>query len=281
MAYDIEYSTGIAWQQPLLRIPRSPAPRPGLILLHGSEGAFAGWTDVVAVELAYRGFVTYPHPYSRGGNIGQVGSLIEYPLEETVKAMRWLRGHAATNGKLGLWGGSRGAEHALLLTSLLARDQPDDLPDAVIAQSGPDTIVGGFIGATLGGSRGTSWDPSVRAWSWRGSSEELKPTTPIEIERYAGPVMPTTGAKDGMWSSRQTRRLAKRLKAAGRKPEVHIFKEDGHWYAPERLGRAYDLWTDFLERHLARPQRIVTRGAAATTRPVAGRRKPRIASSAD
>jgi dipeptidyl aminopeptidase/acylaminoacyl peptidase len=58
-----------------------------------------------------------------------------------------------------------------------------------------------------------------------------------------------------MWSSKQTRRLAKRLKAAGRKPDVHVFKEDGHWYAPERLGRAYDLWTDFLERYLVERDR--------------------------
>jgi dipeptidyl aminopeptidase/acylaminoacyl peptidase len=256
MAYDIDYSSGIAWQQPLLRIPRSPAPRPGLILLHGSEGAFAGWTDVIATELAYRGFVTYPHPYSQGGNVWQAGSIIDYPLEETVKAMRWLRKHPSTNGRLGLWGGSRGAEHALLLTGLLARDQPDDLPDAVIAQSAPDTVVAGAIGANFRARyREASWDPSVRAWSWRGSSDDLKPTTPIEIERYAGPVMLTTGAKDQMWSSKQTRRLAKRLRAAGRKPEVHIFKEDGHWYAPERLGRAYDLWTAFLDRHLVQRNR--------------------------
>jgi len=259
MAYDIEYSNGSSW--PLLRIPRSirglpaslsPAPRPGLIVLHGSEGAFSGWSDVVAVEFAYRGFVTYAHPYSRGGNVWQAGDIIEYPLEETVQAMRWLRAHPATNGKLGLWGGSRGAEHALLLTSLLARDQPDDLPDAVIAQSPSDTIVGGVLGASLAAAgRKVTWDPSMRAWSWRRSSEDLKPTTPIEIERFAGPVMLTAGAKDPMWSSDQTKRLAQRLKAAGREPEVHIFEEDGHWYEPERLGRAYDLWTRFLERHLA------------------------------
>jgi dipeptidyl aminopeptidase/acylaminoacyl peptidase len=211
---------------------------------------------VIATELAYRGFVTYPHPYSQGGNVWQAGSIIDYPLEETVKAMRWLRKHPSTNGRLGLWGGSRGAEHALLLTGLLARDQPDDLPDAVIAQSAPDTVVAGAIGANFRARyREASWDPSVRAWSWRGSSDDLKPTTPIEIERYAGPVMLTTGAKDQMWSSKQTRRLAKRLRAAGRKPEVHIFKEDGHWYAPERLGRAYDLWTAFLDRHLVQRNR--------------------------
>ena len=73
---------------------------------------------------------------------------------------------------------------------------------------------------------------------------------PIEIERYAGPIMLTAGAKDPMRSSEQTRRLAQRLEAAGREPEVHIFDEDGHWYEPERMGRVYDLWTDFLERYL-------------------------------
>jgi hypothetical protein len=54
MAYDIDYSRGIAWQQPVLRIPRSPAPRPGVILLHGSEGAFAGWALVCARAAAAR-----------------------------------------------------------------------------------------------------------------------------------------------------------------------------------------------------------------------------------
>src|SRR5262245_15108815 len=82
MAYDIEYARGSSW--PLLRIPRSirglpaslsPAPKPGLIVLNGSEGALSGWTDVVAVEFAYRGFVTYAHPYSRGGNFWQAGDI--------------------------------------------------------------------------------------------------------------------------------------------------------------------------------------------------------------
>jgi dipeptidyl aminopeptidase/acylaminoacyl peptidase len=249
MAYDIDYSKGCSW--PLLRIPRSPTPRPGVIVLHGSEGAWSGWTDVVAVELAYRGFVTYPHPYSSGGNPWHAGDIIEYPLEETVAAMRWLREHQATNGKVGIWGGSRGAEHALLLTSLLARDAPADAPDAVVAQSAPDTIVGGVVGASLADASEVSWDPAKRAWTWRGSSEELKPTTPIEVERYEGPLLLSAGARDEMWTSAQTMRLAQRLRAAGREPEVHIFEEDGHWYAPERMGRIYEIWASFFERHLA------------------------------
>jgi len=211
----------------------------------------SGWTNVVATELAYRGFATYPHPYSSGANPWQAGGVIEYALESTVDAMRWLRKHPAINGRVGIWGGSRGAEHALLLTSLLARDAPEDLPDAVVAQAGADTIVGGFICASLSAKPDAAWDPAKRAWTWRGSSEELKPTTPIEIERYAGPLMLTAGKKDLAWSSEQTRRLAERLQAAGRRPEVHISEEDGHWYTTERLAGAYSIWADFFERHLA------------------------------
>jgi hypothetical protein len=63
---------------PCCAFPRSPAPRQGLIFLHGSEGAFAGWADVIAVEFAYRGFVTCPHPYSQGGNVWQAGAIIVF-----------------------------------------------------------------------------------------------------------------------------------------------------------------------------------------------------------
>ena len=88
----------------------------------------------------------------------------------------------------------------MLLTSLLARDDPAKLPDAVAVHSPSDTICGAFIAGTVNPKEEETWDPSKRAWRWRGSSDELLPTTPIEIERYSGPLFLSHGEDDKMWT---------------------------------------------------------------------------------
>ncbi|WP_235272409.1 acyl-CoA thioester hydrolase/BAAT C-terminal domain-containing protein [Halomonas sp. KO116] len=47
-------------------------------------------------------------------------------------------------------------------------------------------------------------------------------TTPIEIERYPGPLLLSHGTKDQVWSVEMTQRLVTRLREHGRHPEVHF-----------------------------------------------------------
>ena len=159
--------------------PPGEGPFPALMVFHGSEGAMSGWSHRNAVMLAAHGFLAFPFGYSKGGNAWNAGSIEDVPLDRSVEALSALRAFPATGDKVGFYGVSRGAEHALLLTSLMARDGLEGLPDAVAAHSPPDVICGAFDARSYrdaGDPGWQPWDPGRRAWSWRSSSDELLPT---------------------------------------------------------------------------------------------------------
>jgi hypothetical protein len=106
-----------------LHVPKGSERSPAILLLHGSEGGVGRWTASLALALAMKGFVTFAYPYSKGGNFWRAGDIHDDDLDETVDALRWLREYPAVSGKVGLYGHSRRAEHAILLTSLMAMDQ--------------------------------------------------------------------------------------------------------------------------------------------------------------
>jgi hypothetical protein len=114
------------------------------MILHGSEGAWSGWSHRNAVIFAAHGFLAFPFGYSKGGNAWNAGNIIEIPLDRTVEALAALRAFPYTGPKVGLSGVSRGAEHALLLASLMARDAVQGLPDAIAVHSPADVICGSF-----------------------------------------------------------------------------------------------------------------------------------------
>ena len=161
--------------------PPGGGPFPAVMVLHGSEGAWSGYSYLNAAILAAHGFLAFPLGYSTGGNLWNAGDIVEVPLDRTVKALAALRAFKPGSGKVGLYGVSRGAEHALLVASLMARDKMAGLPDAVAAHAAPDVVCGAFVGAAWrdkGDPGWQPWDPGQRAWTWRGTSEELLPTTP-------------------------------------------------------------------------------------------------------
>lgn len=235
--------------------PAGDGPFPAVLVLHGSEGGLSGWSHRIAVILAAHGFLAYPHAYSLGGNAWNAGSIENVPLDRTAEALKALRAFPFCNGKVGLYGVSRGAEHALLLSSLMARECPEILPDALAAHAPPDVICGAFDAKAYrdpGDPGWQSWDFARRAWTWKGSSEDLKPTTPIEIEAYDGPLMLSHGSKDRVWSVEMTERLARRMKAAGRDPDVHIYPEQDH--LPDSTGENLhnEQLLTFFEMHLTK-----------------------------
>lgn len=234
--------------------PAGDGPFPAILLLHGSEGGWSGWNYRNAAILAAHGFLAIPLGYSKGGNSWNAGNIIDVPLDRTAEALATLREFDLSGPKIGLYGASRGAEHALLLTSLMARDGLADLPDAVAAHSPPDVICGAFnakMWRDAGDPGWQPWDPANRAWTWRGSSDQLLPTTLIEIERFGGPLFLSHGTRDATWSVDMTRRLWERLKHHGRTPEVHLYEGEGHGFSDDAENQQFERLVDFFTRHLS------------------------------
>jgi hypothetical protein len=98
----------------------------------------------------------------------------------------------------------------------MVRDGIGPLPDAVAAHAPSDVICSGFDARQWrdeGDPGWKVWDPAERAWTWRGVSDALKPTKPIEIARYEGSIFISHGTSDKAWSVEMTRRLEARLVA--------------------------------------------------------------------
>ena len=169
--------------------PPGEGPFPAIMILHGSEGAFSGWSHRNAAILAAHGFLAFPFGYSNGGNAWNAGNIVDVPLDRTVEAMAALRAFTYSSGKIGLYGISRGAEHALLLASLMARDSVDGLPQAIAVHSPPDVICGASDSRNwrdVGDPGWQSWDGGKRARSWRGSC------TPAGSNRPYSTTIPIT-----------------------------------------------------------------------------------------
>lgn len=257
MSHAIHMQTIVCHQLSERRLAYGPAgngPFPSILLLHGSEGGFAGWSHRNAVMLAAHGFLAYPHPYALGGSFLEAGPMKDIPLDRTVDALNLLRAHPFCAGKVGVYGVSRGGEHALLLSSLMARDGITGHPDAVAVHAPADVIVAAFdprAWRDKGDSSWKVWDPADRAWTWRGTSDDLKPTTPIEIERYAGPLFLSHGTKDEVWDVAMTRRLEARLISNGKMPEIHYYEGQAHGFDAIGENAHLENLVAFFTRHLA------------------------------
>jgi fermentation-respiration switch protein FrsA (DUF1100 family) len=233
--------------------PPGDGPFPAILVLHGSEGSLSGWSHRNAVLLAAHGFLAFPFGYSKGGNAWNAGHIENVPLDRTVEALGALRAFPTAGGKVGLYGVSRGAEHALLIAALMAGHDMQGLPDAVAAHSPPDVICGAFDARAYrdaGDPGWRPWDPARRAWSWRGNSDDLLPTTPIPIEHFEGPLFLSHGTADTVWSVDMTHRLLSRLEAAGRSPEVHFYEGQDHIPGSAAENEHHEHLLSFFDRHL-------------------------------
>ena len=114
-----------------------------------------------------------------GATTARAGDIRGVILDDTVKALAWLRTMDRASGRVG--GQSRGAEHALVLTSLLVSDGSPYVPQAVLVHGATDVICCGFhcckgFLANVRSTRPGPWEGTPidlapeHAWIWRGSN---------------------------------------------------------------------------------------------------------------
>jgi len=227
-------------------------PKGGVVCLHGSEGGWAGWNDLYCALFAANGFAALARNYTQNARWLTHPDIDDVPLEGTEAALKALRHELAPYGcGVGLFGISRGAEHALLLAQLLAEDDCAGLPDAIAVHSPPDAAWPAFIVSDF--QTGQSWagDDQRPAWSWRGSHERTRPGMPLGMARHSYPVFIAQGTEDKTWSADMARRLVARMTEAGRPPEAHFFKGEDHIFRAPSRNREWELMTDFFSRHLS------------------------------
>ncbi|USX51249.1 acyl-CoA thioester hydrolase/BAAT C-terminal domain-containing protein [Lentzea sp. HUAS12] len=134
---------------------------PGVIVLSGSEG---GLHETDAALLAAHGFVTLALGYF--GLKGLPENLVDIPLEYFGDAIEFLSGHA---GEIGVVGGSRGGELALLVGATFPE------VSAVVSVVGS-----GVVTQAVGPGRNLLQKLSYEAASWTHKGEPL-PYLPYDI----------------------------------------------------------------------------------------------------
>ncbi len=176
----------------LFRPNRARPGAPAVVVIGGSEG---GEDTFAAAALAMDGYPALALGYFKEPGLPQC--LCAIPLEYFARAVHWLRDQPVARGRpVVLFGGSRGAEGALLIASY----QPH-LVNAIVASSPSSDINGAY-----GGKPGP-------AWTFHG--KPLPTGTLIPVGRIRVPVLLGDGGQDAIWDSAQSATaVVNELKAA-------------------------------------------------------------------
>jgi hypothetical protein len=233
------------------------------MLLHGSEGGSAGWSHCLAILLAVQGFLAYPKSYSVGGNSWHAGDIVRVPIDQTAASLQRLRNLPIAGPYVGLYGVSRGAEHALLLALLMSPKGSGVRPDAIAVHAGTDMVHGPFrsdrmlprrenhvISAACVQHPVTAAAADDTARTWQNSTVGLTPGEAIAIECFIGPVFLSHGTADEIWSSAMTERVAARLARARRPHELHLYRGEAHRFGADAANHHRGALVAFLKRHL-------------------------------
>ncbi len=221
---------------------------PGVIVLSGSEG---GIHEADAALLAAHGFVTFALGYF--GMKGLPENLVDVPIEYFGKAIEYLGERA---GEIGVIGGSRGGELALLIGSTFSQ------VSAVVSVVGSGVVTQG-IGPGANLLQKLSYEAA--SWTLKGEplpylpyyvGEELRakivndepvplrlafdltdgipPEAEIPVERISGGVLLISSGQDDAWPCVELSEVAmRRLKDHDHRfPYEHVvYPEAGHLIA--------------------------------------------------
>lgn len=219
-------------------------PRPGLLLLGGSEGGLKDYRNSIARQLAAEGYsVIYPG-YFETREENRFFDMV--PLETFDDALAWLAAREDVDPeKLGVIGHSKGAEGALLVAS-----RRSDIR-AVVAAMPSDVVWQGFDFYSADFEPKSSWSangeplphveyivPPWYEWMIGGQDTLTKmyrdswdargqyPGSEIPVENISAPVLMVCGEQDTIWHSCD---MGRSIAARAPNAELLVYEEAGHW----------------------------------------------------
>jgi uncharacterized protein len=219
------------------------AKAPALLMLGGSVGGLSPEVNNAAKALQAEGFAVLHLSYFRGP--GQNPRLELVPLEYFSTALRWLgRQPEADATRMGIVGGSKGAEAALLVAS-----RHPELKAVLVYM--PSSVVWPGIGSEdASGPISSSWsehgkpipylpnppyDPrkgGTMADDFRASLTALPkhPEAVIPVERISAPLLLVCGQADRIWPSCPMAQQIQQRLAEQRRPAATLLAYDdaGH-----------------------------------------------------
>lgn len=233
-----------------LYYPVKGGPFPGVIILGGSEGGlFEGW----AQALAANGFAALSLAWFRYQ--GLPDELVEIPLEYFDRAAAWMKAQSNVQaGGIGLMGGSKGGEAALLAASrnsafravvaltpaahiweghTLRFFSPDYKPVSSWSLDGQPLPFISFKVSPQDKEKEKKGELPSFVFFFRDALTQADPTTikkaVIPVEKIAGPILLVSGTDDQIWPSEYfCATIVKRLKQAQFPYEVkHLSIEKG------------------------------------------------------
>ena len=219
-------------------MPEGTARRPALLVLGGSEGGLSA-SSGVGVSFAKQGYAVLALAYFMEDGLPQ--SLENIPLEYFDKAVEWLKRQPGVYANaIGVIGGSRGSEAALLLASrnTSIKAVMAFAPSGVVWQGlnfanpmnmGPAWTVDGkalpFV--TPDGMKyrpGAAMKPMFDA----ALATETRKDVDIPVERIKAPILLISGKEDALWPSFDMgEAITKRLAAANFAYPVQHLAYDG------------------------------------------------------
>jgi dienelactone hydrolase/uncharacterized protein (DUF2141 family) len=221
-------------------LPKSDKPVPALLVLGGSEGGLQA-SSGVGSTFSTKGYAVLALAYFQEQGLPQ--TLENIPLEYFDKAVAWLKKQPGVDpNAIGVVGGSRGSEAALLLAARNANIK------AVLAFA-PSNVAWQGLNFANPMNMGPAWTvagkpipfiiPDPMKYRPGGAMIEMfrstlaKPFDPaaeIPVEQIRGPVLLISGKADALWPSYEMgEAIVKRLKAKGFKHGVqHLSYDSGH-----------------------------------------------------
>jgi uncharacterized protein len=213
----------------------APGKHPGILITGGSEGGLGMSTTRMARALQADGFNVLHISFFRAP--GQSEALQRVPLERFAAGIAWLQRQPSVDAKrIGLIGGSKGAEAVLLVTSRTPTVR------AVVAGM-PSSVVWPAFGWATGPVEGSSWiaggkdvpalpygsftPPNLASVYASGLAKVGEhPETAIPIEKSKADVLLICGEADTLWPSCP---MAQQLKARdAARVTVLAYPDAGH-----------------------------------------------------